>query len=178
MQERRTPKKSSSKETIIGSETILETVKRKTPWILGSSIRKPKIIFPKVKPRRIAGRITGLQTKTLIVFAIYAILFILQTGVVYLVYRNTPALGSTGDDTAMFLYPSTQEAFIIESIVASMMMIISSTGYLLLYRASQHLYDRKTARGILAMGILLVFISYVVLQWMIATKSGTNIFDF
>jgi len=177
MQERRIPNKSTSKEEVIGSETILEAIKRKTPWILGSSIRKPKIMFPKVKPRRIASRITGLQTKTLIVFVIYAILFILQTGVVYLMYRGTPALGSGGDDTAMFLYPSTQEAFIIESIVASMMMIISSAGYLLLYRASQHLYDRKTARGILAMGILLVFISYVVLQWMIATKSGVSIFE-
>lgn len=177
MQERRTPKRSNSKEEVIGSETILETIKRKTPWILGSSIRKPKIIYPKVKPRRIASRITGMRTRTLIVFAIYAVLFILQTGVVYLVYRGTPALGQGGDDTAMFLYPSTQEAFIIESIVASMMMIISSAGYLLLYRASQHLYDRKTARGILAIGILLVFISYAVLQYMIATKSGVSVFD-
>ena len=134
-------------------------------------------MFPKVKPRRIASRITGMRTKTLIIFAIYAILFILQTGVVYLIYRGTPALGQGGDETAMFLYPSTQEAFIIESIVASIMMIISSLGYLLLYRSSQHLYDRKTARGILVAGILLVFISYVVLQWMIATKSGVNIFD-
>lgn len=177
MQERRTPTRSRSKEEVIGSETIMETIKRKTPWILGSAIRKPKIMFPKVAPRRLAGRITGMQTKTLVVFAIYSILFILQTGVVYLVYRGTPALGQTGDETAMFLYPSTQEAFIIESIVASIMMIISSAGYLLLYRASQHLYDRKTARGILAMGILLVFVSYVVLQWMIATKSGVSIFD-
>jgi len=177
MQERRTPKKSTSKAEVIGSETVLESMKRKTPWILGSSIRKPKIIFPKVKPRRIASRITGMQTRTVIVFAIYAILFILQTGVVYLIYRGTPALGQGGDETAMFLYPSTQEAFIIESIVASMMMIISSVGYLLLYRASQHLYDRKTARGILAAGIVLVFISYAVLQWMIATKAGQSIFQ-
>jgi len=177
MQERKTPTRNRSKEEVIGSETIMETIKRKTPWILGSAIRKPKIVFPKVAPRRIAGRITGMQTKTLIVLAIYAVLFILQTGVVYLIYRGVPALGTAGDETAQFLYPSTQEAFIIESIVASIMMIISSSGYLLLYRASQHLYDRKTARGLLAMGILLVFISYVVLQWMIATKSGVSIFD-
>ncbi len=177
MQERKTPNKGSSKKEVIGSETILETIKRKTPWILGNSIRKPKILFPKVKPKRIANRITGLETKTLIVFAIYAVLFVLQTGVVYLIYRGTPALNTGADGVAVYLYPSTQEAFIIESIVASIMMILSSVGYLLLYRASQHLYDRKTARGILAFGILFVLITYIVLQWMIAEKSGMNIFE-
>ena len=177
MSNRKTPTKERRKEEVIGSETILETIRRKTPWIFGNAIRKPNIVFPRVKRKRITTRITGIQTKTIIVLTIYAILFILQTGVVYLVYRETPALGQADDETAMFLYPSTQEAFIIESIVASIMMIISSFGYLLLYRSSQYLYDRKTARGVLGIGILLIFISYIMLQWMIATKSGVTIFE-
>ena len=176
MQERKTAPPSSKKEDIIGSETILETLKRKTPWILGSRVRKPKIKFPKIKRRRVVSRITGMETRNVIILGIVIILFILQTGVVYLIYRGTPAIGQGGNEEAIFLYPSTQEAFINESIVASILMIFSSGGYILLYKGSQHLYNRKTALQYIILGIIIILATYIALQAMITIKSGRELF--
>ncbi|MFX1239499.1 MAG: hypothetical protein ACFFAS_11510 [Promethearchaeota archaeon] len=168
--------KGISKEDVLGSETIMEKIQRKTPWIFGNVIRKPKIKFPGVKRRRVAQRITGMSTRSIVVLCIYIILFVLQTGVVYLIYRGMPAIGQDSDGEPIFLYPSTQEAFINESIVASILMIVSSTGFILLYRASQHLYDRKIARRYIVIGILFVLGAYFGLQAMITIKSGAELF--
>lgn len=84
-------KKKTKKEEVSGSETILEKIKRKTPWILGSKIRKPKIVYPHFKHIEISFPI---PIKTISVITIYAILFVLQTGVVYLIYNKPPALGA------------------------------------------------------------------------------------
>ena len=53
--EERKAKKNGKKGEVIGSETVFENLRRKTPWILGNSIRKPKINF------RLASRRTLLQ---------------------------------------------------------------------------------------------------------------------
>ena len=177
MQQRRPPKKEISKEDIIGSETILETLRRKTPWILGNTIRKPKIKFPIIKRRRIVNRIVGMSTRSIVLLTIISVLFVLQTGMVYLIYRGVPAIGQGGQDTALFLYPSTQEAFINESIVASILMIFNSVGYLFLFQASQHLYNRKMAIRYIIIGILIILGTFAGLQAMITLKSGGEIFS-
>ncbi|MFX1274777.1 MAG: hypothetical protein ACFFBP_10905 [Promethearchaeota archaeon] len=176
MQERRPTQKNTAKEDIIGSETIFETLKRKTPWFLGNNIRKPKIKFPRIKRRRLVNRLVGMSTRSIVLLAIFIILFALQTGMVYLIYREVPAIGQGGGDTALFLYPSPQEAFINESIVASILMIFNSVGYLFLYQASKHLYNRKIAIRYILIGILIILGSFVALQAMIRLKMGEELF--
>ena len=164
------------KEDVIGSETIFESLKRKTPWFLGNKIRKPKIKFPSIKRRRVVNRIVGMSTRSIVLLVIFIGLFFLQTGVVYLIYRGVPAIGQGGSETALFLYPSTQEAFINESIVASVLMIGNSVGYLFLYQASQHLYNRKLAIRYILIGIVIITSTVFLLQAMITLKSGQEIF--
>ncbi|MFX1320304.1 MAG: hypothetical protein ACFFAQ_01550 [Promethearchaeota archaeon] len=159
------------KEEVIGSETILERIKRKTPWIPGKLLRKPKINFPKFRTPRVS---LPMPSKYLSIVLVYIILFILQTGVIYLMIRNTPALGSepgTGDP--MFLYPDLYESFIIEGIVASMLIFFCSIGFIFLYQASKHFYNKSLALRMLAIGILMIIITFIILQYMIGVKMGT-----
>jgi hypothetical protein len=106
--------------------------------------------------------------------AIYAILFILQTGVVYLIYNEPPALGADSSGNAIFIYPSIHESFIIEGIVASVLIFLCSLGYILLYHASKYVYNRKMALRILVLGIILILTTFVALQVMISTKAGVE----
>ncbi len=167
-------KKNARKDEVIGSETIFEKIRRKTPWIFGTKLRKPKIVFPKFKRINVS---LPLPAKTLSLIGVYVILFILQTGVVYLIYRDPPALGANSDGSAMFLYPSIHDSFIIEGIVASILIFLCSMGYILLYHASKYLYDRKIALRIVILGIILTLVSFVFLQYMINAKIGINIYD-
>jgi hypothetical protein len=169
MSKRERIKQSAEKMEISGSETIFEKFKSKTPWIFGKKIKKPKIIFPKITSTRIS---LPTPSKALGLAVIYAILFVLQTGVVYLMYRETPALGADSAGDPIFIYPGIHESFIVEGIVASILIFVASTGFLLLYQASKHSYNKSLAIRIMIIGTIMILVAYVSLQYMIAVKLG------
>jgi hypothetical protein len=167
-------KRPGKKGDIRGSITFGEKLREKNIWFFKDKLRKPKINFPKITRRRMSMPVPSKSVGLIIIFIV---LFILQTGVVYLVYKTPPALGANSAGDAMFLYPSIHDSFIIEGIVASILIFLSSMGYIMLYQASKYVYNRKMAIRILAFGVVLIFISYVMLQYMIAVKTG-NISQF
>ena len=172
MQERPTKKEEYKKEEVIGSETVLEKFKSKTPWILGRALRKPKINFPKFRLPQVS---LPMPSRALGLIAVFAILFVLQTGVAYLLVREPPALGALQDGTPIFIFTGVNEAFIIESIVASILIILSSVGFILLYQASKYVYNRKMAATILAIGVITIITTFIALQFIIAVKTGVLI---
>ena len=169
MQKQPLKKEELKKEDIIGSETVLEKLRTKTPWIFGKSFRKPKLNFPKFKFPRLA---LPMPSRAISVISIFIILFILQTGIAYLVVREPPALGATQTGDPLFILTDINEAFIIESIVASILILLCSTGFVFLYQASKYVYNRKMAATILTIGILTVIITFIALQYIIAVKTG------
>jgi hypothetical protein len=168
MSKRERIKKSTEKLDISGSETFTEKFKAKIPWIFGKKLRKPKITVPRIT-RRV---VLPTPSKALGIALIYALLFILQTGVVYLIYREPPALGADSSGDPIFIYPGINDSFIVEGIVASILLFVSSTGFLMLYQASKHSYNRTIALRIMVIGIIMILIAYIFLQYMIAVKLG------
>ena len=175
MQEERRNRTKVAKNEVVGSETVLEKIKVKTPWIFGSMFRKPKILFPDLKKIRMGIPLPG---KSIAVIGVYIILFLLQTGIVYLVFREVPALGSNpSDGSPLFLYPDINESFIIEAVVASIFIFMCSIGFVLLYQASKFVYNKSVAIRYLAVGILLIIASILTLQAMITIKLGEKLFN-
>ena len=160
-------KRPMKKTEISGSETIGERLKENIPWVFGSALRKPKINFPKVERRRFS---MPVPSKSVGLIVIFIALFVLQTGVVYLIVKDPPALGADGSGDAIFLYPSIHDSFIIEGIVASILIFCASMGYIFLYQASKYVYNRKMALRIIVFGVILIFIAFVALQYMILCK--------
>ena len=163
----------TKKEDVSGSETVFERVKSKTPWFFGKTLRKPKIRFPDMSLPKMDMPLPG---KSMGIILIYVILFLLQTGIVYLIYTEPPAMGSNAQGEPVFLYESIHDAFIVESIVASIFIFLCSLGFIFLYQASKHVYNKKIAVRILAIGVILILISYTALQAMIAIKLGQKLF--
>ena len=159
------------KTGISGSITTAEKVKKRIPWIFGNKLRKPKINFPKIQRQRLS---MPMPSKALGLIIVWTILFVLQTGVVYLVYMdysvNLPAVGADLQGEPIFIYPGIQNAFIIESIVASILIFICSMGFLFLYQASKFIYNRKMALRLLIMGLILIMVSFIALQYMLSQK--------
>jgi len=168
MQKERSTKTKLVKEEVSGSETVFEKIKDKTPWVFGKTLRKPKLLFPDIKRPRMDMPLPGKSIATIMV---YIALFLLQTGIVYLIIRNPPALGTnpqTGDP--MFLYPGINESFIIEGIVASIFIFLCSLGFIFLYQASQYVYNKSIAIRYLVVGIFLILTAFTALQAMIDQK--------
>ena len=169
MQEQPRKKAEYKKEEVIGSETILEKFKSKTPWILGKALRKPKINFPKFRLPQVS---LPMPSRALSIIAVFAVLFVLQTGIAYLLVREPPALGATQVGDPIFIFASINEAFIIESIVASILILLSSVGFIFLYQASKYVYNRKMAATILTICVLTIIKTFIALQYIIAVKTG------
>ncbi|NHJ23011.1 MAG: hypothetical protein EAX89_00445 [Candidatus Lokiarchaeota archaeon] len=168
-------KQTSNKEEVSGSETIFEKIKDKTPWIFGKTLKKPKILFPRMNRGKMDIPLPG---KSIAVIAVYVVLFLLQTGIVYLIYRDPPALGAdptTGDP--LFLYPDINESFIIEGIVASIFIFLCSAGFIMLYQASKYVYNKAIAIRILVVGIVLILAAFGALQAMTSIKLGERLFN-
>jgi len=175
MQEERRNKTKAAKDEVLGSETVFEKIRGRTPWVFGNAFRKPKILLPKLK---ITRRGIPLPGKSLAVIGVYIILLLLQTGIVYIVFREVPAMGSNpSDGSPMFLYPDINESFIIEGVVASIFIFMCSIGFILLYQASKFVYNKSVAVRYLAVGILLILASFITLQAMITIKLGQKLFN-
>ena len=169
MQKQLKTKKELKKEEIIGSETVMEKIKRKTPWVLGNTLRKPKVNFPKFRHPKLS---LPMPSRSLSIIGVFIILFVLQTGIAYLLVRDPPALGATQQGDPIFILTDINEAFIIESIVASILILLCSTGFVFLYQASKYVYNRKMAISILIIGLLTIIITFIALQYIIAVKTG------
>ncbi|TXT61380.1 MAG: OST3 / OST6 family protein [Promethearchaeota archaeon] len=168
---RKRESKSIKRSEISGSETVLEKIKEKTPWIFGNKIRKPKIKFPSISMgRRIS---VPSPSKTLLLIIIYVVLFVLQMGAIYIVYRDTISLGATEGGEPIFLYPSISDQFIIEGIVASLLFLIGSLGFILLYQASKYVYNRSTVLKILVIGFVFILVAFIILQIMLSIKTAS-----
>lgn len=172
MQKQPIAKERPKKEEVIGSETVFEKIKKGTPWVFGNSIRKPKIHFPKLKLPRLT---LPMPSRSLGIIGIFIVLFVLQTGIAYLLVREPPALGADQQGDPIFIFDNIHEAFIVESIVASILIILCSIGFIFLYQASKYVYNRKMAVYILAIGVITIIITFIALQYIIAVKSGQAI---
>ncbi|MFX1287624.1 MAG: hypothetical protein ACFFFY_03560 [Promethearchaeota archaeon] len=175
MQEEKRNKSNITKDEVSGSETVFEKIRGKTPWVFGKTLRKPKLLFPTLKSSRMDIPLPG---KSIAVIGIYIVLFLLQTGIVYLIFRDTPALGSDPQSNQpLFLYPDINESFIIEGIVASIFIFLCSIGFILLYQASKYVYNKNIAIRYLVVGIILILAAFGTLQAMITIKLGERLFN-
>jgi uncharacterized BrkB/YihY/UPF0761 family membrane protein len=165
-------KETIKKEEIVGSETVIEKLRSRTPWIFGETIRKPKISFPKMSLPRVS---LPMPSKSLSIIAVIVVLFVLQTGVVYLIVRQPIALGATQEGDPVFIYQDVHESYIIEGIVASILILFCSVGFVMLYQASKYVYNKKMAISILVIGSVMILITFILLQYMIGVKAGTVI---
>ena len=174
MQKQTNLKRKTEDEDITGSDTVFEKLRDKTPWIFGKTIRKPKVVYPKVKLPKMDMPLPG---KSLAIIIIYIALFLLQTGIVYIIYREPIAIGANQQGDPVLLYPDIHDAFIIESVVASIFIFLCSLGFYMLYQASKYVYNKKIAIRILVIGIILIISTFFALQAMITIKLGETLFN-
>lgn len=144
----------------------------------GSS--RDKLVFGIHIPRvRLTGVGSGMSLpsppRMLMLMASYVLLFWLMAGGIYFMVRNPIAVGSTGSDEnakAVFFYPSMNESFIIEGIVAAILLFIAGIGMVMMYNASLQKMNKSYAGKLLVVGFVLGIVSFFALQYIINVKLG------
>ena len=82
-------------------------------------------------------------------------------------------MGQDNTGKALWLYPSTHDAFIIESLVAGILIYLTGVGFLLIYNSTRHAFNYAYALKVLIIGLSLAALGFVLLQYMMAVKTGS-----
>jgi hypothetical protein len=151
------------------SEKLQDKFGKKVPWVMGKSVRIPRIKYPEYHEGNLALPSPG---RSMVLIITFIFLFWLVMGGIYIFIREPSSMGGDAQGNAMFLYPSTHDAFIIESIVASILIFLGGAGFLLLYNATKHSFNYNYAVKLLLLGGFLAGGSFGILQYMIAVKTG------
>jgi hypothetical protein len=128
-------------------------------------------------------RLTGIGSgmtlpsppRMLMLMASYILLFWLMAGGIYFMVRNPIAVGSTGsgdNSDAVFFYPSMNESFIIEGIIAAILLFTAGIGMVLMYQASLQKMNKNYASKLMVVGFVLGILGFLALQWIINIKLG------
>ena len=142
---------------------------KRLPWVLGKKVRIPGIKFPEFQDLNMVLPTPG---KSIILIAIYAGLFWLVMGGIYILTNNPIALGSNSNGQPVWLYPSTSDAFVIESIVAAIFIFLGGLGFIFLYETTKHSFNYSYAVKLLIFGLVLICTTFGLLQWMIQQKEN------
>lgn len=133
-------------------------------------IRKPKIKIQIPKAPKIP-----VPSRN-VVFGIFFIFFaFIIAGLLYDITRNTIPLNYKQEDQTkriipVFFWADLHEQFAIEGVVASIVVLIGACGVLFIYQSTRHFYRPKSAYSYLAVGIALILLSFVLIEYFIAQK--------
>jgi len=154
---------------------IQKKVGSKLPWIFKIfGVRLPKVNFISFENKNLDLPTPG---RNIVLILLYAFLFWLLMGGVYLTIPDTNgryqiALGADAKGNPVWLYPSINDAFIIESFVAGVIIFIGAFGFIVLYQSTKHLYNVSYAQRLIVIGLVMVIFSFATLQYIVIARKA------
>lgn len=148
-------------------QTLQKKYGKKFPWVMGKNIRIPRVNYPEYREGQMVLPSPG---RSLILIGLFVFLFYLVVGGIYIGIRDPSAMGQDASGVALWLYPTTHDAFIIESLVAGIIIYAVGAGFFLIYNSTRHAFNYTYALKILVIGLFLALLGFVLLQYMMDQK--------
>ncbi|MFX1518465.1 MAG: hypothetical protein ACFFCD_00870 [Promethearchaeota archaeon] len=131
-------------------------------WFPG--IRKPKVILRKPKLRLPSEIPTSLLLQIAVIF-----IFVIYMGLIYDIVKEPLPLGSRFG-VPVLIDPRLDAQFIIEGIVAGMLIFVGFIGFIIIFYSTRYFYEPKFARTLLLIGVCGVIAAYFTLLFMMTAK--------
>lgn len=103
---------------------------------------------------------------TIIVMGVAVLLF---SGIVYDIVNQPDPAFYTGQ-RFYFIYPSLGEQFLFDTVIAATLYVVGLIGLLALHQSSKHAFNPRQAYMTLTIGVTLVALSYLFLEYVIYAK--------
>ncbi|MHA2169674.1 MAG: hypothetical protein ACXAB7_07240 [Candidatus Kariarchaeaceae archaeon] len=134
-------------------------------WIPG--FQRPNFIFYRI-------RVT-LPTKippSFIYAAIFLSILYVYSGGVYDLVEKPFARGADSQGNPVLIWPDQDRQFLIEGIVAGILMFLGAGGLYMLSQATADPHNPSRASTFQTIGVVMILISFLILQSMFKTKTG------
>ena len=148
-------------------------IRKKVPWLF-KGIRTPRIKFPVLVDKSLD---IPTPSRNIIMGALYVFLFWLMMGGVYLAIPDSNgrfqiALGANQEGSPIWLYPSINDAFVIESFVAACVIFIGAFGFIVLYQSTKNMYNTAYAQKLIIIGLTMAVGSFTFLQYVVIKEKA------
>lgn len=147
------------------------------PW--PKFLRKPKVRF--VAPR--IERTFPIPSRTVMyVLALLLVGFSLAGGAYDIVSKTTGKIAvgydtSTSPPTPIFFYSGMHDQFFLEGIIAFSVIMMGLVGFLFIHQSTKHFYRPKYSYMLFAIGIGLVFFSFIAMTLIVEEGKGLNLYN-
>jgi hypothetical protein len=117
-------------------------------------------------------RISSMEPSTLVlsIFAIAIAVFLFGGGIYDLIRTPYPAIYSSSSGAFVLIDPRLGEQFISDSVVATMLYALGAVGLIAVYQSTKYAYKPRQAYMMFMVGIVLLFLSYILLEATIHIK--------
>jgi hypothetical protein len=95
-------------------------------------------------------------------------IFLLGGGLYDIIVQPLPSYYS--GSKFYFLYPSVSDQFLFDTVLSVIVYLLGFVGLLSIYQSSRHAYNRRTAYMTMILGVTLLIISYLFLEYFIYFK--------
>ncbi len=142
----------------------MSETKFRLPWIPG--LKRPNFVF-----YRIRFAIPTSVSPNLIYFLLFLSIFYIYIGGVYdIISENVIAFSSDKSGNPVLFYPGQDRQYIIEGIVAGLVMFMGALGLYFMHIATNEPHNTTRAMFYQSAGIFLVFMAFIILQLMFKCK--------
>jgi hypothetical protein len=119
---------------------------------------------------KLFSRISTMKPSSVVVSAVVmgVAVFLLGGGVYDII--NQPFAAIYYNSRFYFLYPSLNEQFIFDTVVSGILYITGFIGLITMFQSSRHAYNPRQAYMMMIIGVTLVFLSYLFIEYFIGLK--------
>jgi len=119
---------------------------------------------------RFYRKISTAKPSTLILsaIAIAIAVFLFGGGLYTIIMKPLPSVYYGG--RFLFLYPQLSEQFVTDSVIAMILYSLGIIGLILMYQSTKYAYKPRQAYMMFVVGIVLLFIAYILLETTINIK--------
>ncbi len=116
------------------------------------------------------ARISEMKPSSFIIsIAVIGGAILLFGGLVYDIV-NTPLPAIYYNNQFYFLYPALSEQFVFDTVISGVLYAVGFIGLLAVYQSSKHAYNPRQAYMTMIVGVSLLFISYLFLEYFVRLK--------
>ncbi len=144
--------------------------KSSLPWVAIPGVKRPNFVFTKVS--------LSIPTKipsNMVYFLVFLSIFYIYIGGVYDLVEDPLAFGGNANNEPLLIFPSQDRQFLIEGIVAGLIMMLGAGGLYLMSQATKDPHDTSRASTYQSIGVILIVIAFFVLQNMYKCKINPEV---
>lgn len=130
----------------------------------------PKFIRkPRLRLRMPQFRGVRMPSKWIFFAIVLIIYYFIVSGSIFSLSYQPPPFGGT-EEALRILWPGLSRQFLLEGIVGGIMYLIGFIGFYFMYHSTRHIYRPRYSQMLLAIGIVLILVSFITSQYMVTYK--------